>query len=249
MNVDEIEKEIQEFVKKVKDDGEVLEKVDTAKKIEQWLTSTFRKYLINQHDELQPVRTIPADAPDWMKKAKEEGKELDRVMLGSKLKNQIGHLLDWMFAEGVPNRLSVPDALKHADEWTIRKEPKVLKTDDGEEIALTGKDGPRDVELQMKLSDGHYVVLFTSEKGVFREGEQMDNCMKKDRAGKDYWKKAQAGKIHLMSIRQADGKSIGSFEIAADGEILQMKGYNNAPMAAEFHKYLIEFLRKSGAVD
>lgn len=227
--------------------------------VKKWFRKTLKNWIINEAPAEEFRGSPPKGAPEWLKKAVEEGKELFQVeprrvklpaeLVGegytAKLADGLEHLLDFFGAGNFSDRLSVPDAFKKLVKWTHSKETG---------ISEESKEGPEDVEKIMDLSDGWKVLRLKSEKAFDREGHRMGNCLKLREAGKTYHQKSEKGTAIYLSLRDSKGKPHCVMELTkAKGGVYeseQLKGPKNQPVTdAKALEKAHEFLRKTGAIE
>lgn len=198
-------------------------------KIQKWLKSNFKNYLIRDHNELFNVRSLPADAPDWMKKAFERGDKLQEVRVSPAFRDKIAHAIDFMRSDEGPerlDRLTVPEAIRQSDEWT----QMLMKKKSGENAA----DGER---VFKKYPDGYSWRFLESEAAVNREGTLMGHCVS------SYWKYIGEGSTQIASLR--DGKNEPHCTLEIDRQekfIRQIKGKSNAPVVEKYQSYVQDIL-------
>lgn len=232
INVEEIDAWIEDLKNKIDRDASNINNKALGDEILKWFKTTYRKYLINSYEKTKKVIKIPSKAPEWMKKAFEEGAKLEAVVLEAKLKEEADHLIDLFIGGKFSPRISVPDAQKMA-EHEAKMGP------------FKGKDTKEDIELYEDLGEGYYVVRLKSKEAIKREGERKGLCLKYP----DSWFNAsQKGEIILLSIRTPEGYPMATIEVKKSGQIAQMRGAQNSVVRGEDREFLMKFLRKAGAI-
>jgi hypothetical protein len=197
-------------------------------KINKWLMSAMRKYLINTYDKVKPYRAREED-PDWMK-----GKDdLEAVKLDDELHDTIEHTVDYiknLIAENPSFQLEkfqAPEAIKQAGEWAEQLKKK--KT----EQEVEGKD----FKVLKQYDDGYAWKQLISENALAREGNLMGHCVG------GYWAEVKSGAEIIISLRDAKNEPHCTIEyIPRRRDIAQIKGKQNQGVKEEYRKYVVDFL-------
>lgn len=147
-------------------------------------------------------------------------------------KDKINHIIDWMSSvDGVLfhsklQRISVPQALEHAEKWMA----KLNKNNDN----IQDLEGIEDV---YKFPNGYKVVKLSSQDSYKKEGACMGHCVA------SYFTRADSS---IYSLRDEDNQPHCTMELyLPDKEICQIKGKGNKGVVKKYHKYVKEFLEES----
>jgi ankyrin repeat protein len=234
VNTEEIDKYIRGFS---------LERDADTKK---WLETVFRKYLINDYPNAQPVKRgeVRGSIPSWMSQAFERGDELYRIELPHDLDAQVNHILDYFVdvltteREDFPRdlyfnditRISFPDAVKKAEDWM-----RWLSR-----LKAEGSDDPDKGEFEvLNLSDGMSVYQIVSASALSRESQEdrMGHCV----GGEYFQNKVKEGKCKIFSLRDRNNHPYCTMEL--EGRIIrQIKGPFDHPVGQKYQGYVVEFL-------
>ena len=133
-----------------------------------WVRRNLRNYLLREYEQLQVLETLPHDAPLWAKRDFAKGRVIQRVCLGPVFRGQIAHVLDlflakpWLRLE----RLSVSDALLHAQRWDAELSRQVAVAED-----------LRGIRPVILYDNGWSWVQVLSKDALHREGAKMNHCV------------------------------------------------------------------------
>lgn len=147
-------------------------------------------------------------------------------------KSKINHIIDWLTStDGILlhsklQRISVPQALEHADKWMT----KLNKHNDSIQD-LAG------VEPVYSFPNGFKVVKLSSQDSYKKEGACMGHCVASFFTRKD---------STIFSLRDEHNQPHCTIELyLPDKEICQIKGKGNQGVVEKYHKYVKEFLENS----
>lgn len=216
-NTEEIEKYIKEF------------HVDSAR-VNDWLDSTLRKFLINKYDKTESYRPKPSD-PEWMK-----GKsDIMTVLLDDALTQKIQHVVHFLEDKETSDPsfkikfLQAEEAFKQADQWTKSLQKKKMK-----------KEGEgTDYNILKDAGDGFFWADLISRNATAAEGNKMGHCV----GGEGYWSAIQAGRTKIISLRDSSNDPHATIEYSVNDKIVrQIKGKQNKGVVGKYMPYVLEFL-------
>lgn len=149
-------------------------------------------------------------------------------------KSQIEHILDWMNSADASlylnrlQRISVPQALGHAEKW-------VEKLNNRAEIS----DSNEGIEIVHTFPNGYQIVKIINQEAYAREGKIMGHCVASYFGKKD---------IDIFSLRDDKNQPHCTFELRSDfgkKSIEQIKGKGNKEVVEKYRPYVIDFLKNS----
>lgn len=230
VNIPEIDKKIQEFIK---------EKHITSEKISKWLTSVFKKWLINE-GKTKKAKLGP-DQPQWVLDAKKRGDELVELVFEQDLwENKLSGVSDYLQADpdSIPDlqRVAVKDMLAKTDAWHARLAKNIEKEEKKEENKIIKEDG---ISKYRKYKDGFSWVSVKGAEALNREGRIMGHCVG------DYYSRVKEGHLKIYSLRDPENMPHITVEVTKDGEVRQVKGKANKEVVKRYEKYAEDFLIKS----
>lgn len=221
LNTDEISKFISMFDYKNKED------------IKKWLTSSLKKYLINDYTDTTLVTSAPPNSPEWLQKALDDEKEVFKVNFTPELKSKIDHIIDWLNSLS-PNdlksvyKISFEQAEEKAEQWLEK-----LHKNAGEEEDF---DGIKEI---LKVGSNTWVKV-TSKQALNREGLLMEHCV----GGDDYCDAVEKDEVDIYSLRDSSNKPHCTIEYYKEGkEIKQIKGKKNGPVNPKYIEDIRKFLK------
>jgi hypothetical protein len=207
-NLDEIEGLMHQYAERVQ--------ADTAKR---WFLTTVRNYIINTPEMHRAVETLPRLAPDWMRRAFAAG-DLVQAEPTEAFIDHLDHIVDWLngLAPADPlivriDRVSVPQAIEHADQWTRRLARAADRRPDA---------GEAGVERILQFEALSWVKV-VSPQALDREGKLMQHCVG------SYASAVANGRTTIYSLRDDKNDPHVTVEIKADGNVSQVKGKQNRP--------------------
>lgn len=174
-----------------------------------WVRRNLRNYLLREYEQLQVLETLPHDAPLWAKRDFAKGRVIQRVCLGPVFRGQIAHVLDlflakpWLRLE----RLSVSDALLHAQRWDAELSRQVAVAED-----------LRGIRPVILYDNGWSWVQVLSKDALHREGAKMNHCVG------SYYGRAN---VKIFSLRDKDNMPHVTLEVTATGALRQAKRNGN----------------------
>lgn len=199
----------------------------TNPEVTKWLKSNLRNYLIRDYEKVAPVKKVEDTAPDWLKKAVEENKEVFEVKLDRTFLDKIKHALDYLKSPEAPaklDRVTVPEAIKQSQDWVKKLIKK--KTDD-----TIAKEGEKIIKV---YPDGFSWRELTTKEALDREGSAMRHCVG------SYWNQVQSG-TQIWSLRDPNNGPHCTLELK-NQEVRQIKGKNNGPVVDKYHSYVKDIL-------
>jgi hypothetical protein len=215
--------------------GEVVDFLKSCvedQKVQKWLSSIFRLYLINDFDRVTRIlslKDLPSNSPKWVIDAFNKGEEVYVVTLTGAAREDVEHeatlIINYFQSPDAPKRfdsMKFPDALARAKTWRKNVLRGQLDTKDLEFV-----------EFVAKYNDMQWVKLVAPE-AYDREGDRMHNCM--DR-------RYYARGAEIYSLRDERNKPHCSIE-AEYRELNQVKGYNNGPIEEKYRDACLDFINK-----
>lgn len=203
----------------------------------------------------------PESWPDYAQKAKQEGTPVFAfTMLNNRplqdFAGHLKHLVDWFNALHMVSMRNATNDIETEDKVIATKELSKLQKY-SYEMALQTADqwfnhmGSRaknvkeldGVNIIAQLHGGFYVVEFTSEKAMMRDGHQLQNCLQQAY----YWKQVLNGTMRVYSIRKANDEAVVGIRIVGD-ELAEVKGKNNKAVSPSYVPAVVEFLNKISPV-
>jgi len=216
-NVEEVEKYINKF------------HVDSDK-VNDWLDTTLRKFLINKYEQVEPYFPKASD-PEWM-----QGKDdVKTVVLDDALSQKIEHVIHFLEDKLLTDpsfgfkSLQAEQAFKQADEWTKRLQKKKAK-----------KEGEgTDYNILKEFGDGFFWAELISRNATMAEGQKMGHCV----GGESYWRGIQDGRIKIISLRDPNGDPHATIEYDIGSKtIKQIKGKGNRGVVAKYIDHVLDFI-------
>jgi hypothetical protein len=213
--------------------------------IKVWFNSTLRKWLINEYDRAEIITsdnqhtlspTFWKKRP-WAQEILDSGEGLYYVSFTPDLLRDLDHLVDYFnYAldrpEELPRdlrmgrditRVSAPDALEKAEDWTRWLAQKASDEEDSSGI-------------EEIMSDGSYTwVYVTSPQALDREGKLMQHCVG------SYADEVAESKCRIISLRDSQNEPHITLEIR-DKTVVQIKGKQNQPPVKKYIPLLADFL-------
>ncbi len=197
-------------------------------KVDKWLKSNLRNYLIRDHKEADLIKDVSAESPDWMKRALEKGEEVFSVILTKSFMDKVKHAIDFLVSADAPSdltRLTVPEAIKQSEKWV----KSLVKKSKG---ATVGQ-----AELFYEHDDGFYWVELKDAEALNYEGNKMGHCVG------SYCQQVNLGKSRILSLRDLKDEPHCTIEINQNW-ISQIKGKQNKAVIPKYHRYVQELLEK-----
>ena len=196
---------------------------------EKWRAYERRKglqYTLTEEEE-SAVRLFPESLREWFGRnlAESRSKAWYKGMFDRRL---IGEVSDWVRRNNLEHRITGfpwTEAVKQSSEW---------------HEALIGKGASRRYigrNVALSFGDGWTVERITNANDMAVEGTKLSGCQA------DYGKDVEAGKVVVYSLRDPDNEPHVTMGIKG-GNIVQIKGANNAYPRKEFHAHLISFMRE-----
>jgi hypothetical protein len=214
--------------------AKVVEASRPEKVVADWLRVKFKRYMINEYDDVSEVREpVPDDYPGhvWINAALERKERLYNLeLIGTEdiqcMYDWMTHVVDYMnyvvrngrelpprFRFRDVMRLSVEDALNKADAWSDWFQGSAELQED-----LKGLD------LIMVLPDDYRWVRIKSEAALMREGRLMHHCVG------SYYRSIANGSSQIYSLRDEENEPHVTVE-ARGRSVSQIKGkQNRAPI-------------------
>lgn len=220
-NVEQVEKFLEDF------------HVDDNPKINDWLDTTLRKYIINKYEKVKSYRPKPSD-PDWMR-----GKEdLKEVIIDDAIAQKVQHIVDFLREKLHIQQnyniksLQAEEAFKQSEEWTKSLTKKKLK-----------KEGEgTDYIIIKEFDNGWFWADLISKNATETEGNKMGHCV----GGMSYWTAVQSGKTKIFSLRDPSNDPHCTIEYdIANQAIRQIKGKQNRAVISKYMPYVVAFLSDS----
>lgn len=204
---------------------------DVGKK---WLKSNLRNWIINSYKDVAPAR-ITKKSPEWLVSAVSKGEKVFDVQFSDRFRQEMEHVVDYLNnleSERV-SRISVPQAIKQAEEWTkrlIKAGSKVKEEESGTTTMLSFKDGSR-------------IALLKTDPVFKREGSLMGHCVG------SYCSGFKEGKYEIYSLRDTQNEPHATIEINGSGklngrEIRQIKGKQNRAPIRKYWSFIWDFVAK-----
>ena len=193
--------------------------------VQKWIQSTFKRWLINQYSNVEPVKNYSSSMPSWAEKAINVG-ELFLIKLEDRVfKDQVFHVIDYLNTYNNPIKFDYPLAIQKAEEYFNQLKRKASDAFD--------ESG---VEIIKKYLDGFYWAKITSEHELQREGKIMNHCVG------SYWAQVKSDKVSILSLR--DLKNIPHCTVEYRGkDINQIKGNSNGVVKKEYVPYVEDLLK------
>ena len=214
-NLDNIEEFIQD--KKINDP-----------RIDKWLETTLRKFIIRDYEATEEVEEAEPDSPEWLKKSLEKGEEVVNVIITRNLEGQVEHIIDWLRADVSPKNLeavSFPEALKQSEDWLKSIKKKKVNKNEAEEGETVLKTYP----------DGYTWRELTGKEALNREGKEMGHCVG------SYFARVQEG-TRILSLRDPKNEPHCTIEITPGGRVAQIKGKANKSVVEKYRGYVQDLL-------
>jgi len=218
-NIEEVQREL-----------DMLAKDTNRPDAQKWIKQTLRKWIINHHNAVQPA-DVNQNSPQWLINAKEKGEQVFDVFIDDNMKMEIEHIIDYFNAN--PNlrlnRVSVPQALRAAEEWTQHLAKKATDVED---------EGG--IETVMKFPGGERIVKVTSAQALNREGKLMGHCVG------GYCEQVESGGTEIYSVRDKENDPHVTIEVKkGTRSIHQIKGKGNRPPISKYVPFVLDFINKT----
>lgn len=147
--------------------------------------------------------------------------------------SEVNHILDWLNSDDANkylnrlHRISVPQAIEHTNKWVERLNKKA------QDVADIGG-----VEVVYSFDNGYSFVKILTKEAFAREGLLMGHCVS------SYYSKKE---IEIYSLRDSENNPHCTIELINSKKriINQIKGKGNKEVVQKYHKFVIEFLKKS----
>lgn len=203
-----------------------------------WLSSTFRKYLINDYENASPIYPggVTRKFPDWVTKAQLRGEEVFQVYFLPDDKRDFEHVVDFLNysvenSQTLPQefrirdmtRISVSDAIDKSKEWTRWLHKQSHQTDSTE-----------GTEVITKMEGFTWVKVLTSG-ALDYEGEIMGHCVG------SYADAVEKKRCEIYSLRDSSGEPHVTIEVRGR-EIEQIKGKQDKPVIEKYRPYCLKFV-------
>ena len=187
--------------------------------VEKWVKSNVRNYLITDHEEVEPVTNAEPDSPAWLRAALSRGDEVVNVEISRAFMDKLLHVIDYLNSPQADfdlARLSVPDALDKADDWTheLTKKKVSAEAEKGEEVVK-------------KYPDGFTWKKVSSEAALDREGKLMGHCVG------SYCDQVSSGDTVIYSLRDQKNEPHCTIEVTK-GKVEQIKGKQNKEVVEKY---------------
>jgi hypothetical protein len=203
---------------------------EAAPKLNEWLDTTLRKFMINKYDKVKPYTPKQSD-PEWMK-----GKtDLESVVLDNAIAQKVQHIIDFLknklaaHPDADLKAFQADEAFKQSQEWSEK-----LKKKKSEEEVLD-----KDFKIVMDLGGGWNWVDLISANALTREGNKMGHCVG------GYWDSVKAKSVKIFSLRDPKNEPHCTIEYSLKGsKIDQIKGKQNQKVISEYMPYVLKFLQE-----
>ena len=193
--------------------------------VQKWIQSTFKRWLINQYSNVEPIKNYSSSMPSWAEKAIKTG-ELFSIKLEDRVfKDQVLHVMDYLNTYNNPIKFDYLMAIQKAEEYFNQLKRKASDAFDESGI-----------EIIKKYSDKFYWAKITSEHELQREGKIMNHCVG------SYWAQVKSNQVSILSLR--DLKNIPHCTVEYRGKnINQIKGNSNGIVKKEYVPYVEDLLK------
>lgn len=223
----------------------------TAKLLNQALT----KPLANREANLEAIRELPDDAPEWLKAKWPEGGPYVRFSPDPELHGQVQHVADW-----------IRSAIQDQDAWLSRvdegsKQKKPFRFNDIHTLEDAVREADKDMREKnrilasklkldyegektiMEFDNGYRIVQMETPEALDRESVKMGHCI-----GQGSYDNRQASGSHrYLSLRDASNEPHATLEIEnASNTIIQCQGKENTTPKPSYLKQVVEYARTAG---
>jgi hypothetical protein len=209
--------------------------------IETWFQKSFLKYLKTEYPETKTLSSVPADSPDWLLQAADRGDELLAVIISQDLNKMVNNLIKYF-------NLLKQDSNYNTD--AERDLKKALKTPMSSNFYKLVIDGLKTLEVKygieetgINYSNGFRWVLLKTHSTIYREGQEMGNCLKQ--YTDKFYSDVTSGDIDLYSLRDSHNKARVSAEVEKrTGDMKQIVGYEDGKVPEEYISYCLDLIKR-----
>ncbi len=217
--------EIKEFI------ASLMDRTDKPN-IKAWLKGSLKNYIVNTYQKTKPVK-VTKSSPDWLVKKVEAGEEVLDVVLGTKFRKDVEHLIDYFTHSGEFGdkeiRVSGEDAFGKASIWGKASKAK-------EKEVARAKDG---VDTIHEYDDGFQWVDVKAAGALKREGSRMGHCVG------GYCDSVASGAVSIFSLRDPKNSPHVTVEIRKNA-IWQIKGKGNERPVDKYIPYVNDLVTRLG---
>jgi hypothetical protein len=231
----------------------------------QWFAKKLRNYILNDENLLNRIRKdseylrLPDwEIPDYVKTALEKGEPVfaweNRSAKAQNLASKAEHLVDWFNAlQSVANSTETNSVAVEDRVIAQRELSKLVKynfdtaitTADAwfNHMGTRARGGSKEgVKVVANLQNGYYVVEYTSEETMKRDGTDLQNCLQQGY----YWNAVQSGSSEVYTIRKPNDEAIVAIRVSGN-VLMEVKGKNNKFVVPQYVPYVISFLNMLSA--
>lgn len=180
-------------------------------KVEKWINSNFRNWLINDFKSTKTIKRYTSKHPIWVKIALDRKETIYYIEPTKKEIETFYDLVHYLNTEkGNISRMSVDQVIQKTNTWKQE---------------VTKNDG---VQVIHEYPNGYRWVQVISKSALLQEGKEMQNCIRDFNTGT------------IFSLRNEKNKPHVNIELKST-TITQIKGRQNKPPIEKYHKYILSF--------
>ena len=216
-----------------------LQSFGVRQNIQQWLSTTVRKYIIEDENlllKLPKTSSLVEDGPEWALKALKNGTLFyfdSRKLSVSILRQDLEHAIGWLrtFPDKKKFNVSVEEAIQQGNLY-ITTRNKMASDKEGDTLVLH------------TFKNGWKIVSCLDSQSLKREGKIMQHCVGNDE--QDYIQRVSAKTLQIWSLRDPSNQPHCTMEYSVrDQKVQQIKGKQNKGVVKKYQHYVVEWLKKA----